>query len=428
MPPYRRPGICSAPPPGSGSSRALAIILPGSEGPRLLFLVSGALLCPKEGALAIPPEETVVCPACGSSNSPQARFCSTCGRAIESRVETRAGRPTLLLPIAILALFVGVGGIAGYLVVASRNPNTATGSATTPIPTASLLAHGTASVTPSASVASMPNGYDVGFCAAYGQFNSLFRGDDTVTSAMADYQAGSITTDTVAKSIDAFDARLQAADTAFARLPSWAPATQVVTEFRGAITAYRTALGHLRTGFKDVNQAEVDKATALLAAVRTPAGIAYAGLVPLSDQYGLGCSTEGLPIGGGQATPAAGQIGTAVRLPGHTVTVSQTGERVTTSVIQPEAGNVYFTVFVTVDVTKAMVLTTFEDKVQSTDGTTYDIVNYPAREPTLDTGAVSAGDKRAGWLTFEVPSARTQGLVLLWSWSLDQPAAHIALN
>ncbi len=152
----------------------------------------------------------------------------------------------------------------------------------------------------------MPAGFEVSFCAAYGTYNSASTG---TTSGLADdlrsYNSGLMSGSQVARSIASYIADLAAADKAFATLPKWQPGAAAVGEFRSAIAAYRAALKHFATGMTAGSQAEFDKGTAGLSAITDPMTSGYGAMIVLARDYGLKCSTEGLPIGNPTLTPEA---------------------------------------------------------------------------------------------------------------------------
>ena len=281
-----------------------------------------------------------------------------------------------------------------------------------------------------ASISSVPDGYDVKYCAAYGTYNSHTKfANEGLLEDFANYTAGIMTARQVVRAIDLYEAGLGEADKAFARLPDWEPAQPAIGEFRKALAAYMKALAHFSKGMNTGNQAEFDKGTRDISAISNPMAAGYSGVIKLADDYGLRCSEEGLVLADPGAGPVqGGAIGQTVKVPGQKIVVTKVETWKSDSFMQPDPGNEYLTIYMEIEATAETWVQPITAKVQARDNTTYDPTFFVARDPVLDSGQLAKGQKVAGWVTFEMPSNLRDGLVLLWEYDLMEPAVEIDLG
>lgn len=402
------------------------------------------------------------CPNCGRAATGDARFCSNCGgqlQAVEHGAEPsgdaapgggeRNGGWGLLGSVAVVALLVGGAALAAVFVSGRLGSPGAAGGLTasateSPAPTSTLatpaLRPSPAPVTPEPTAEApnisapaapgIPDGYAVKYCAAYGTYNSHTQfANEGLLDDFRNYTAGIMTARQVVRAIDSYEAGLVEVDKAFARLPAWEPAQPAVAEFRKALAAYKTALGHFSKGMKTGSQAEFDRGTSAISAISNPMTAGYSGVIKLADDYGLRCSEEGLLLDDPGAGPVqGGALGQTVKVPGQKVVVDKVETWNSDSFMQPDPGNEYLTVYMEIEATGETWVQPITSKIKATDNTTYDPIFVVSRDPALDSGPLAKGQKVAGWVTFEVPSNLRNGLVLLWEYDLGKPAVEIALG
>jgi hypothetical protein len=160
---------------------------------------------------------------------------------------------------------------------------------------------------------------------------------------------------------------------------------------------------------------------------------AYGNVKALSDRYGLACTPEGLslaPTNGAGQPPGAAQaagIGKPVRAGDQIVVVEKVEQWSSDSFFQPDAGNVYLTVFVAITPSTDSFINMLGTHVQATDGTSYDYKFVGAREPTLPTGTLVPKATVRGWMTFEVPRNLADHVTLLYAPSISDAPVSIAL-
>ena len=280
------------------------------------------------------------------------------------------------------------------------------------------------------SIPSVPDGYAVKYCAAYGTYNSHTKfANEGLLDDFANYSAGVMTARQVVRAIDSYEAGLAEADKAFARLPDWEPAQPAVGEFRKALAAYKKALAHFSKGMKTGSQSEFDKGTRDISAISNPMTAGYSGVIKLANDYGLRCSEEGLVLADHGAGPVqGGALGQTVTVPGQKIVVTKVETWNSDSFMQPDPGNEYLTIYMEIEATAETWVQPITSKVQARDNTTYDPTFFVTRDPALDSGQLAKGQKVAGWVNFEVPSILRDGLVLLWEYDLMEPAVEIDLG
>jgi hypothetical protein len=410
-------------------------------------------------------QETGSCKHCGAALADGARFCAACGGPTsldndEPRISpaavglvgdgrrepagsSRSASPVVYGVVALMIL----GAVAAAFAISGRLGGAAPPSvppaaaAIGPSPTSTIGPSARASLAPSpapsapATAGRWPDGFDVAYCAAYGNYNSSVSSvGANLEDDFASYTAGAMSSAQVVRAIASYDSDFKSLDAQYGKLPAWSPAKLAVSQFRSSIAAYRKALGYFSAGMKNGSQKQFDQGTAALSAISDPMTNAYGNVKALFDKYGLACSPEGFslslsPPGGTSQPPttATSGIGKAVVAGDVTIVVEKVEQWPGAEFIQPGTGNVYLTVFMAVTPSKATFANLIQTRVQATDGTSYDVGFFGSREPSLPAGTLTPKVTVKGWITFEVPRGLADQMTLMYPTSLTTPPVAIAL-